>query len=70
MLPSFQQLNRMICVSRGTLVFFCGAREYLKHINGLFDENYVVMEYEKEVYLVPLCHSVNVFMHGGVFVNE
>lgn len=60
MLPTFQQLNRMIC----------GAREYLKHINGLFDEDYVVMEYEKEVYLVPLCRSVNVFMHGGVFVNE
>lgn len=33
MLPTFQQLNRMICVSR-------------------------------------VCHSVNVFMHGGVFVNE
>lgn len=70
MIPAFQQLNRMICVSRGTLVFFSGAREYLKHINVLFDEDYVVMEYEKEVYLVPVCRSVNVFMHGGVFVNE
>lgn len=67
---SFQQLNSMTCVSRGTLVFFGGAREYLKRINGLLDENYVVMEYENEVYLVPLCFAVNVFCHGGSFVNE
>ena len=70
MIPTFQQLNSMICVSRGTLVFFCGAREYLKHINGLFDEDYVAMEYEKEVYIVPVRRAVNVFCHGGVFVNE
>lgn len=67
---NFQQLNGMTVVSRGTLVFFGGAREYLKRINGLLDENYVVMEYENEVYLVPLGRSVNVFCHGGSFVNE
>lgn len=67
---NFQQLNGMIVVSRGTLVFFGGAREYLKRINVLFDDNYVVMEYENEVYLVPLGRAVNVFCHGGSFVNE
>ena len=67
---TFQRLNSMICVSRGTLVFFGGVREYLKHINGLFDEDYVAMEYENEVYIVPVRRAVNVFCHGGVFVNE
>ena len=66
----FYKKYDMICVSRITLNFFGGVREYLNHINALLDASYVCMEYKKEIYIVPVCYALKVFSKGGVFVNE
>lgn len=71
-LERFQIANNMIpeMSSEGIRHYYGSVAQRIEYLRNLGLGDNVIMEFNGLNYVVPVENSVNVFLKGGVFVNE
>lgn len=71
-LERFQIANNMIpeMSSEGIRHYYGSVAQRIEYLRNLGLGDNVIMEFNGLNYVVPVENSVNVFLEGGVFVNE